>query len=276
MTMHFDRVRRQTLATIGATLASAAPGMPSTSKIAATPGDMSALDAHLTGQGPHRVRVPSYAIAAAERQRGKIEGTVPLRASSTALLVIDMQNAFVGTESPIAVASAAAIVPNINELAGAMRRSGGMVVWVRMTRPKRIEEWSALYLAMPPAVRETVLEQLTPGSTGHQLYDRLQVHADDLVMDKTRFSALIPGSSTLDHTLRKRGIDSLVITGTLSNVCCESTLRDAMMLNYSVCFVSDGNAAPNDELHNAALVNVMSVFGEVIPTSALIKRMLPA
>jgi ureidoacrylate peracid hydrolase len=80
-------------------------------------------------------------------------------------------------------------------------------------------------------------KSLSPGDFGHALYRKLEVAEGDLRVCKTRFSALIQGSSDLDAVLRARGIDTLIIVGTATNVCCESTARDAMMLNtkYSSC-----------------------------------------
>ena len=59
---------------------------------------------------------------------------------------------------------------------------------------------------------------------------------------KRRFSALIQGSSNLGEQLRAAGIDTMIITGTATNICCESTARDAFMLNYRTLVVSDANA----------------------------------
>ena len=86
---------------------------------------------------------------------------------------------------------------------------------------------------------------------------------DDLVVLKRRFSALVQGSSGLDQILRQKGIDTLLIVGTATNVCCESTLRDGMMMNYKCIMVSDANATHTDEEHNATLAAVAVRFGDV-------------
>ena len=62
----------------------------------------------------------------------------------------------------------------------------------------------------------------------------------------------------------------MLIAGTVSNVCCESTARDAMMLNYSVTMVTDGNASYSDEEHNRALTAFYSTFGDIMSTDELI------
>jgi ureidoacrylate peracid hydrolase len=99
---------------------------------------------------------------------------------------------------------------------------------------------------------------------GRQLWSLLDVLPGDWHVTKTRFSAFITGSSTLDTLLRAQGITSLLISGTTTDVCCESTARDAMMLNYEVVMVSDANAAFTDEIHAAALHAFYANFGDVL------------
>ncbi len=152
-------------------------------------------------------------------------------------------------------------------MAAAMRAAGGTVVWIRMTLVGQAEAWSVFFAGYP---RPGLLDEMTPGAHGHALHDALDVQPADLILDKTRFSAFIQGSSDLDRTLSARGIDSLVLVGTLTNVCCESTARDAMMLNYRLVFVSDANAALSDEEHNATLNAILRVFGDVRPTEEVV------
>jgi ureidoacrylate peracid hydrolase len=87
---------------------------------------------------------------------------------------------------------------------------------------------------------------------------------------KRRFGAFAPGASDLHAILQQRGVDTLIITGTASQVCCESTARDAMMLNYKVFFVADGNATFTDQEHNATLSAMAYTFCDVIDSDALI------
>ena len=70
------------------------------------------------------------------------------------------------------------------------------------------------------------------------------------------------------EVLRGRGIDTLLVTGTVTSVCCESTARDAMMLNFKTIMVTDGNAAMTDEEHNAALTDFYLTFGDVMSTDS--------
>ena len=104
---------------------------------------------------------------------------------------------------------------------------------------------------------------LTEGSEGHKLYPDLVVEEVDIITRKSRFSAFIQGSSDLDGQLRERGIENLLIAGTATNFCCETSARDAMMVGYRVVMVSDANAARYDEDHIAGLTTIWQSFGDV-------------
>jgi ureidoacrylate peracid hydrolase len=116
---------------------------------------------------------------------------------------------------------------------------------------------------------------MLPGAHGYEYYAELDIRPEDLTVIKRRYSAFVQGSSDLDAILRARGIDTVVVVGTLTNVCCESTARDAMMLNYRLVFVSDGNAALSDAEHNAALTTVLRVFGDVASTDEVTALLAP-
>ena len=92
-------------------------------------------------------------------------------------------------------------------------------------------------------------------------------------MRKYRFSAFVQGASDLPQRLRAQGYDTVLITGTVTNVCCESSARDAMMLNFKTIMVSDANAARTDEEHNATLGSFYAIFGDVMDTDFLIERL---
>jgi ureidoacrylate peracid hydrolase len=90
---------------------------------------------------------------------------------------------------------------------------------------------------------------------------------------KNRYSALIQGSSQLERQLRGMGIDTVLIAGTKTNVCCESTARDAMMLDFKVVMVEDCCAALSDDEHRSALENVIQQFGDVMTASEVLARL---
>jgi isochorismate hydrolase len=96
---------------------------------------------------------------------------------------------------------------------------------------------------------------------------------EDAQITKTRYSAFIQGASILEQHLRDRGIDTLLITGTATNVCCESSARDAMMLNFKVVMVSDALATHTDEEHNATLSAFYGQFGDVQTTDQALQSL---
>lgn len=101
------------------------------------------------------------------------------------------------------------------------------------------------------------------GPLRDRLWPELRVEETDLLVEKTAASAFFPGRSPLPALLADRGIDTVVITGTVTNVCCESSARDASTLGYRVILVADGTAARCDEDHNAALRTIYRTFGDV-------------
>ena len=226
----------------------------------------------------HKIDIPSYIIDRVTKARGKLHAFDTLAGPATALLVVDLQNCFMLPPYPTEVPLAREIVPNVNKLAAATRAAGGAVVWIQMTHSEQDKKtWSVFYDNVSNALNKAEgLKRLGRGTHGQALYDTLDVKPNDLKVEKNRFSAFIQGSSDLDKLLKERGIDTVLVTGTVTNTCCESTARDAMMLNYKTVMVSDGNAAATDAEHNATLANILRIFGDVMSTDEVIARLTPA
>jgi ureidoacrylate peracid hydrolase len=221
----------------------------------------------------HKTDLPQYAIDGAIRRRGKLHQFEKISPSKSALVVIDMQNAFMQEGSPAEVPVAREIVPNINKLAKSFRANGSSVAWVQMTQTKdNLVDWSVFYNGVNnPERAERMIGVLSEGSEGHALWPELDVNSEDIIVQKNRYSAFLPGSSDLPEILEFNGIDTVIITGTLTNVCTESSARDAMMRNFKTIVVSDANAAPTDEEHIASLASLFQVFSDVYATNELIE-----
>jgi len=220
----------------------------------------------------HTLSIPQSVVTRVIERRGREHIYENLDPARTALVVVDMQNAFMLPGVAHALCPMAEkIVPNINRLAQAVRETGGTVVWIKTTfKEDALQNWSTYFEMVSPQHGAKRVEALTAGSKGHQLWDSLEVRAQDLIVEKNRFSAFIQGSSDLAEILRARGLDTILVTGTVTNVCCESTARDAMMLNFKTVMVSDGNAAVTDADHNASLCAFYLTFGDVMSTDMLI------
>ena len=221
----------------------------------------------------HKVSIPQAVIDRVVTRHGREHVHVDLVPAKTALVVVDMQNAFMlpgVAHSPCLMAQE--IVPNINRLAEAVRQTGGTVVWIKTAyTDDTLENWSTLYGMLGPKGAQKRAKALTRGSKGYELWPALEVRDGDLTVEKNRYSAFIQGSSDLAEVLRARGLDTLLITGTVTNVCCESTARDAMMLNFKTIMLTDGNAAVTDEDHNASLIGFYLIFGDIMPTDFAIE-----
>jgi ureidoacrylate peracid hydrolase len=220
----------------------------------------------------HPFSVPQSVIDRVVARRGREHVNENLDPAKTALVVVDMQNAFMLPGVAHALCPMAEkIVPNINRLARAVRDSGGTVVWIKTTfKDDALKNWSTYFEMVTPQQGAKRIAALTTGSKGHELWAALGVRPADLIVEKTRFSAFIQGSSDLADALRNRGIDTVLITGTVTNVCCESTARDAMMLNFKTIMVTDGNAAVTNEDHSASLCAFYLTFGDIMSTDMLI------
>jgi ureidoacrylate peracid hydrolase len=193
----------------------------------------------------------------------------------TALVVIDLQNAFMDEQVGHAVCpTACAIVPNVNRLASVVRSVGGGVFWIKNTFDDRaVHEWSNAHAMLTPENQRRRIEAMREGSKGQELWPELDVRPDDEIVRKYRFSAFLPGTCELPYRLRARGFDTVLITGTVTNVCCESSARDAMMTNFKTIMISDANAAMTMEEHNASLIAFYAIFGDVMDTEFVIRRL---
>ena len=197
-----------------------------------------------------------------EERRGRRNAFAQIVPARTALIVVDMVPFFMGN------LYCRGIVPQINTLAASLRGRGGIIAWVL---PSEREQHPALAQEF---FGETIAELYrTSGGEGTlpaKLAPELITQADDLFVEKTGASAFFPGACPLDGLLRERGIDTVLITGTVTNICCESTARDARACGYRVVMVADGCAARRDQDHNATLYTVYRSFGDVRPTDEII------
>ncbi len=220
----------------------------------------------------HRPVIHPDVVSRVKQRRGGLRVFDGLVTERTAHVVVDLQNGFMAPGAVAEIATAREIVPCVNRISSALRAAGGLVVYVQNTFDEvAVATWSTFFDHFcSPERRQRMIETFSPGAFGHALWPGLEVLSRDLKVQKRRFGAFAPGSSDLHAALQERGIDTLIITGTATQVCCESTARDAMMLNYKVFFIADGNATFNDDEHNATLSAMAHTFCDVIDTDTMV------
>jgi ureidoacrylate peracid hydrolase len=196
-------------------------------------------------------------------RRGRLHLFDSLEPKKTALVVIDKQNAFVAPGAPMEVPAARAIVAPINRLAAELRKRGVTIIWISHQNAKDGRDWSGFFDSfIAPGRRADATAALSAGSELQKLLPELVIENGDVRVTKNRYSAFI--RSDFENMLRQRGIDTLLIAGTKTNVCCECTARDAMMLDYKVVMLSDCTAALSDDEQRGTLENVIQQFGDVL------------
>jgi ureidoacrylate peracid hydrolase len=194
----------------------------------------------------------------------------------TALIVVDMQNAYASAGGYLDVAGfdisgAAPAVEKIAMAAAAARRAGIPVIFLQNGWDKDYADaggpgspnWHKSN-AMKTMRRRPELHGrlLAKGGWDHAIVDALTPEPDDTVIPKSRYSVFF--NTNMDSFLRARGIRNLVFTGVATNVCVESSLRDAFHLEYFSVVLEDAtHAAGPDFAQKAALYNIETFFGWV-------------
>jgi len=162
----------------------------------------------------------------------------PIIPEKTAMIVVDMQNDFVQEGAPIEIPRARAMVPRLNRLLAVCRAHQIPVIYIHhVIRGGDID--AGRLADHHEAIRHN--QAIIAGTPNVEIYEGLKPQPGDLVVAKPRYSAFY--GTDLEAILRSQGIDTLIIGGTVTNVCCESTTRDAFSRDYKVIFLSDGNAA---------------------------------
>ena len=193
--------------------------------------------------------------------RNAFEALDPAR---TAHLIVDMQNGFMEPGAPVEVPMAREIVSEVNRVSAAVRAAGGRNYFLRYTTPHgEVPAWPVMWQRLGPDGAKTHQDAFTPGAHPWRMWPEIEVGEADTVLDKHRFSAFTPGTSDLPALLKRDGIDTVIVSGTLTNCCCESTARDAMQNNYRVIMAADANAALSDEEHAATLHILGMVFADL-------------
>lgn len=182
--------------------------------------------------------------------------------SSSALLVIDMQRAFL-QKGPFELSGAIKIIPRIKKLVSRCRELGMPIIF---TRVHHDDMNKGVYPQLFPDHFDSLGKPLlSKTSPNFAITDELRPESKDIIIDKSRYSAFF--KTKLESILRKKHIDTLVIVGLATNVCCESTARDAFFRNFRVIVLSNLNVTYSKEAQEASLENISNCFGFVVSST---------
>jgi ureidoacrylate peracid hydrolase len=187
-----------------------------------------------------------------------------------ALLVVDVQNDFVSPEGSAGkrgddIGAAMAVMPNLTRLIDEGRHVGLTIVYVRTTHSEWTDTPSWIYRSSQKSGLNTCRE----GSWGAEFYQGISPLPSERVVVKHRYSAFI--NTDLNTVLKARGIQSVLVCGVATNVCVETTARDAYMYDYYVTMIDDCSAAYDAKLHMATLENIRRHFGMVASAAQIME-----
>jgi len=160
------------------------------------------------------------------------------------------------------------LVPTVNQLADAVRHTGGVVAWVLSHMTDMPKHFAAILGA---DLATKYFNDGQPNGPGTKLWRELQQKKQDIVAFKSGASAFFPGKCRLKEWLEPLGIDTLLIAGAVTNICCESSARDAVELGYKVIMASDALSGHAHGLHEASLATFYRIFGDVRPSNEIME-----
>lgn len=182
----------------------------------------------------------------------------------SALLVIDMQQFFLDSASPTFTSGGPAILPTLRRLIHAFREAGRPVIYTRhVHHPDCLDAgimgwwWEGMCLE---------------GSPESEIHRDIAPLPNEKVIFKHRYSAFY--NTDLETVLRCLKIEELVISGIMTNLCCESTARDAYYRDFKVFVLADGTGSINEEMHVASLLNLAFGFAFVTTADWVTQRLL--
>jgi ureidoacrylate peracid hydrolase len=220
--------------------------------------------------------LPPDFVASGTYRRGGLSVYGKVEPARTALLALNLQNAWLAHDAPFRLShdeAADRVLGAVNDLAAHIRDGGGQVIWLRTTTgaPGAADYWATYFENFVGAdKRQAASAALTPGGRMHTLSPDARVAPADLVLDKRRFSPFLRNDYDLEATLRARGIDAVIVVGTATNICCESTVRDAMMRDFRTYMPHDAVWAPRADGHLAGLRSVMQAFADIRPVADIL------
>ncbi len=200
-----------------------------------------------------------------------LESDFPVVPGKMALINVDMQNLFVDGY-PLSAPDGLELLGRINILSSVCRTAGIQVIHaMHVVRPDG-SNIGVLGELVPP-VKRGVIDQ---GAESAALHDDLDVEDGDIILEKPRYGAF--HGTDLELILHASGVDSLIITGITTSVCCETTAREANARDFRVFFLSDGTSTftfggmIKEEIERATCVNLAHCFAQVLTVDEMIAK----
>jgi nicotinamidase-related amidase len=183
-----------------------------------------------------------------------------LNLEKSALLVVDMQNFFLDPQSPSFTCGGLAILPVLKRMTDVFREKNRPIIYTKhVHHPDNLDSgimgwwWEGMCIE---------------GSPESEIHPEIAPLPSEKVILKHRYSAFY--NTDLETILRCLKVEDLVITGIMTNMCCESTARDAYFRDYRVFFLADGTGSINEEMHLASLLNLSFGFAYVTTADGII------
>jgi nicotinamidase-related amidase len=187
-----------------------------------------------------------------------------LNPDKSALLIIDMQDFFLNPHSPAFACGGLAVLPVVERLLKAFRERSRPVIYTRhVHHPDNIDSgimgwwWQGMCIE---------------GSPESEIHHDITPLPSEKVIFKHRYSAFY--NTDLETVLRCLKIEDLVISGVMTNICCESTARDAYFRDYRIFFLADGTGSINEDMHMASLLNLSYGFAYVTSADSIIDNLM--
>ena len=214
---------------------------------------------------------------------------IQLDISTTAFLVIDMQEYFINPQSPFSRnierrtsglgdylqdRSKTLVEPNLKSLLDRFRANKQRVIFTTVASESPDgADWAPAFKRMNLESQEQIGEPAMPAKSDQwaRIVEPLEPGDDELVINKTTYGAF--ASTGLDSALRNLGIRTLVLGGVVTNRCVETTMRDATDRGYRVILVDDGSATFSQEMQDATTLSLQGAYGFVRQTNEVVKML---
>ena len=192
-------------------------------------------------------------------RRASREERFPFTPGDAALLVIDMQKYFLEDESHACVPMGGAVLENISRLTSSFRDAARPVIYTRHALLDDedagiMDRWWADTIRVSDSISE-IASEIAPAE-------------GEEVIRKTRYNAFI--GTPLESVLKSANVKSIVVTGVMTHLCCESTAREAFMRDFTVYFVVDGTASSDEDLHLSSLKTLTDGFAVPVTTEEVL------